>query len=77
MAFDVVSTELMLDLVSQNLAVALLAPGVVADSRGLSVVPIADGPMRIEYLAWSEFNPSPAILAFLDVLRATSEKESC
>ncbi|MBM6589246.1 LysR family transcriptional regulator [Brevibacterium sp. RIT 803] len=71
-AFDVMSTDVMLDLVDQNLAVAMLAPGVVADSRGLNVVPIADGPTRIEYLAWSAFNPSPAALAFLDVLRATS-----
>lgn len=71
-AFDVMSTDVMLDLVAQNLAVALLAPGVVADSRELSVVPIADGPTRIEYLAWSEFNPSPAALAFLEILRATS-----
>lgn len=58
--------------VAQNLAVALLAPAVVPDSRELSTVPVTDGPTRIEYLAWSEFNPSPAALAFIDTLRATS-----
>lgn len=71
-AFDVISTKVMLDLVAQDLAVALLAPAVVPVSRELSVVPITDGPTRIEYLAWSEFNPSPAALAFIDTLRATS-----
>lgn len=71
-AFEVTSTEVMLDLVAQNLAVALLAPAVVPDSRELSTVPISNGPTRIEYLAWSAFNPSPAAVAFLDILRATS-----
>lgn len=71
-AFDVMSTEVMLDLVAQDLAVALLAPAVVPEARGLSTLPITDGPTRIEYLAWSEFNPSPTALAFLDTLRATS-----
>ncbi|MCD1285492.1 MULTISPECIES: LysR family transcriptional regulator [unclassified Brevibacterium] len=71
-AFDVMSAEVMLDLVAQNLAVALLAPAVVPEAGGLSVVPIADGPSRIEYLAWSAFNPSPAALAFLDILRRTA-----
>lgn len=75
-AFDVMSTDVMLDLVGQDLAVALLAPGVVPDDRGLATVPITDGPTRIEYLAWSDFNPSPAALAFLDMLRATSREES-
>lgn len=74
-AFDVMSTEVMLDLVAQNLAVALLAPDVVPEDSGLSTVPITDGPTRIEYLAWSEFNPSAAALAFLDILRATSAQK--
>lgn len=71
-AFDVMSVEVMLDLVAQNLAVALLAPAVVPEAGGLTVVPVSDGPSRIEYLAWSAFNPSPAALAFLDVLRGTA-----
>ncbi len=67
-AFESMGTELMLDLVEQGLAVALLAPAVVPPGRKLVTVPVADGPTRIEYLAWSDFNPSPAALAFLEIL---------
>lgn len=77
-AFEVMSAEVMLDLVDQDLAMALLAPAVVPDAaergsgRGLSTVRVTDGPTRVEYLAWSEFNPSPAALSFLEVLRSSA-----
>ena len=73
-AFEVASTDLMLELVRNDLAVALLAPAVVPDGQDLIKVPVADGPTRIEYLAWSDFNPSPASLAFLDVLTEPSAR---
>lgn len=63
-AYESASMDLILGLVRQNLAVALLAPSVVTGA-GLVAVPIADGPERVIYLAWSGFNPSPAALAFL------------
>ena len=63
--FEVTSTDLILDLVRSGLAVALLAPGIVAAGDGLRTVPITDGPSRIQYVAWSDFNPSPAARAFL------------
>lgn len=31
----------------------------------LRTIPLTDGPTRIEYLAWSSFNPSPAAQAFV------------
>lgn len=74
-AFEVMSTDVMLDLVAQNLAVALLAPDLVPAGCGLSAVPVIGGPSRVEYLAWSAFNPSPAALAFLDILRNASAVE--
>lgn len=68
-AFEVMSIELMLELVRRNLALALLSPAVVPDDSTLRTVPLDNGPRRIEYLAWSDFNPSPAARAFLDGLR--------
>ena len=34
----------------------------------LEAIPVTNGPTRIEYLAWSSFNPSRATLAFLEAL---------
>lgn len=67
-AFEVVSAELMLDLVRHGLAVALLPSMSVSPMAELSILAVADGPRRVEYLAWSDFNPSPAARAFLDIL---------
>lgn len=69
-AFEVMGIELMLGLIRQDLAVTLLAPAVIPPSEDLVTVPVAGGPTRIEYLAWSDFNPSPAALALLDVVQS-------
>jgi DNA-binding transcriptional LysR family regulator len=70
-AFEVMSTDLMLDLVRQGLVVALLSPAVIpGDSDDLRTISLTAGPTRIEYLAWSSFNPTPAAQAFLDSLPA-------
>ena len=66
--FDSMSPQMTLDLVRQNLAVALLSPGTVPTDPSLVSIPVVDGPRRIEYLAWSEFNPSPAAKALLALL---------
>lgn len=67
-AFEVMGIELMLDLVRRDLAVALLSPAVVPSGAGLRTVEVPDGPRRVEYLAWDDFNPSPAARAFLEML---------
>jgi DNA-binding transcriptional LysR family regulator len=62
--------DLMLDLVREGLVIALLAPAVIPKgAEDLRTIPITAGPSRIEYLAWSDFNPSPAAQAFIDGLR--------
>lgn len=68
-AFEAMAIDLMLDLIGAGLAVALLPPGVVPEGRGLVTVAVTDGPERVEHLAWSDFNPSPAALAFIEVLQ--------
>ncbi|MDR1189921.1 MAG: LysR family transcriptional regulator [Bifidobacteriaceae bacterium] len=71
--FEAMSTGLILDLVRQNLAIALLSPAVVPDDAALRGIPVSAGPTRTEYLAWSDFNPSPATRAFLALLSPTAE----
>ncbi|WP_258133529.1 LysR family transcriptional regulator [Arthrobacter sp. MYb224] len=71
-AFEAMSTDLMLGLVRSNLAIALLSPAVIPDSGDFRAIPISDGPTRIEYLAWSGFNLSPAAKAFLDGLHGSA-----
>ncbi|MGJ0204876.1 LysR substrate-binding domain-containing protein [Leucobacter sp. gxy201] len=69
-AFEAMSTDLILDLVRQGLVIALLSPAVVpTGADDLRTIPVAGGPTRTEYLAWSAFNPAPAAQAFLDMLR--------
>ena len=71
-AYEAGVVELISRLVARGLGVALLPsayirPLAAADPE-LALVPVMDGPHRIEYLAWSRFNPSPATRAMLDVL---------
>ncbi|WP_125106222.1 LysR family transcriptional regulator [Gulosibacter massiliensis] len=68
--FEAMTPDLMLDLVREGLVIALLAPAVIPKgAEDLRTIPITAGPSRIEYLAWSDFNPSPAAQAFIDGLR--------
>jgi len=69
-AFEAMSVALILDLVRHGLVVALLSPEVVPSDRDLRAIPVTAGPTRIEYLAWSDFNPSPACRAFLDLVES-------
>ena len=74
-AFESMLVDMMLDLVGQGLCIALLAPAVVPDGRELVTVPVTDGPKRVEYLAWSEFNPSPAASVFVEEALAGLDAE--
>lgn len=68
-AFEAVSTDLIIGLVKQGLVVSLLAPAVIPDgSDDLCMIPLIEGPTRVEYLAWSSFNPTSAAQAFLESL---------
>ncbi|MFJ4325976.1 LysR family transcriptional regulator [Streptomyces tricolor] len=71
-AYEAGVVELITRLVARGLGVALLPSAFIrplaARDPGLALVPVADGPRRVEYLAWSRFPPSPATRAMLDVL---------
>ncbi len=71
-AYEVGVVELITQLIARGLGVALLPSAfirpLIAHDPELALVPVIDGPRRIEYLAWSRFNPSPATRALLDVL---------
>ncbi|MFE0249392.1 LysR family transcriptional regulator [Streptomyces sp. NPDC059010] len=71
-AYQAGVVELITRLVARRLGIALLPSAYVrplaARDPELALVPVVDGPHRIEYLAWSRFNPSPATRAMLDVL---------
>lgn len=62
-AFEAATIDVILGLVRQGIAVALLSPALAADD--LVAIEVEAGPTRIEYLAWSDFNPSPAVRALL------------
>ena len=66
--FESSTAGLLVDLVGQGLAVALLPPAIVPALPGLATVAVSDGPVRVEHLAWARFNPSPATTAFLELL---------
>ncbi|MET8766151.1 LysR family transcriptional regulator [Streptomyces sp. NPDC004658] len=71
-AFEAGVVELITRLVARGLGIALLPSAFVrplaAGDPGLALVPVTGGPRRVEYLAWSRFNPSPATRAMLGVL---------
>lgn len=75
-AFEAMSADLILDLVRNDLAIALLSPDVVPDDGALHTITVVGGPRRIEHLAWDDFNPSPAATAFLDMLQTATAAPS-
>lgn len=64
-AFEVPAAELMIGLVRQGLGVGMLPAAYARTLPDLVTVAVMDGPQRVEHLAWSDFNPSPATVAFL------------
>jgi len=71
-AYEAGVVELITRLVARGLGVALLPSAFITPlaeaDPALSLIPVSDGPSRIEYLIWSRFNPSPATRAMLKVL---------
>ncbi|MEU5667123.1 LysR family transcriptional regulator [Streptomyces longwoodensis] len=71
-AYEAGVVEMITGLITCGLGVALLPSAYIgplaAREPQLVLVPVVDGPRRVEYLAWSSFNPSPATRAMLDVL---------
>lgn len=71
--FEAMSVEFMLALVERGLGICLLPAGAVARHPGVRALPVVDGPVRVECLAWDDFNPSPAARAFIEqVTKATT-----
>ncbi|MGO3886338.1 MAG: LysR family transcriptional regulator [Mycetocola sp.] len=75
-AFEVMLTDMMVDLISHDLACALLPESSVPLRDAVVCVPVDDGPIRHEFLVWSEFNPTPAASAFLGILEPFLEREA-
>ena len=65
-SFEVNTADLLTGLVRQGLGTALVAPSVARQAPGCVCIPVTDGPVRVEYLAWESFNPSPVAQVFVD-----------
>ncbi|MFE6971376.1 LysR family transcriptional regulator [Isoptericola sp. NPDC057653] len=64
-AYEGMVTDLLLGLVREGLAVALLPEALVAGREDVVVLRVTRGPSRVQHLAWSSLNPSPAAEAFV------------
>lgn len=65
-AFEVTTVDiLMLRLIRENLAIALLASMYTPHLTGVVTVPVRDAPTRIEHLIWNRSSLTPAATAFL------------
>ena len=74
-SLEVNTADLLTGLVRQGLGVALVAPSVAREAPGCVCIPISDGPVRVEYLAWDSFNPSPVAQVFVDsILMPTGQR---
>ena len=65
-SFEVNTADLLTGLVRQGLGTALVAPSVARQAPGCVCIPVTDGPVRVEYLTWESFNPSPVAQVFVD-----------
>jgi DNA-binding transcriptional LysR family regulator len=79
-AFEAGVVELTTRLIARGLGIALLPSAFIrplaANDPELALVPVVDGPRRIEYLVWGRFNPNPATRAMLDVLGVGPQAQS-
>ena len=74
-SLEVNTADLLTGLVRQGLGVALVAPSVAREAPGCVCIPVSDGPVRVEYLAWDSFNPSPVAQVFVDsILMPTGQR---
>lgn len=74
-SLEVNTADLLTGLVRQGLGVALVAPSVAREEPGCVCIPVSDGPVRVEYLAWDSFNPSPVAQVFVDsILMPTGQR---
>ena len=74
-SLEVNTADLLTGLVRQGLGVALVAPSVAREAPGCVCIPVSDGPVRVEYLAWNSFNPSPVAQVFVDsILMSTGQR---
>lgn len=65
-AFEVTTVDvMMIRIVRQNLAVALLPSNYAPHLAGVVTVPVRDAPVRVEHLVWNRFTLTPAATAFL------------
>lgn len=67
-AYESMDPTLIVGLVRERLAVALLPSALAPTLDGVTTVLIKDGPARTEYLAWDGFNISPVVQALLDLV---------
>jgi DNA-binding transcriptional LysR family regulator len=67
-AFEVSEAHLMARLISEGLGIGMLASTFAPKLPELTAIPVVGAPVRVEYIAWSRFGPSPAAGAFLDQL---------
>lgn len=68
--FEAMTLDLITGLIAHGLAIALLPQAAISPQR-MIMLPVVDGPTRVEHLAWTTFNPSPACRAFLAHLEST------
>lgn len=61
--FETSRSELICAFVEQQLCVALLSRDLIIESNELVALELVDGPERVEYLVWSDFNPSATATA--------------
>ncbi|MGK3206415.1 LysR family transcriptional regulator [Amycolatopsis sp. MEPSY49] len=67
-AYEVTSADYVPRLVGPGLGVAMLPSGFAPQLTGVATIEITDAPARAEYVIWAESNPTPAALAFVDLL---------
>ena len=74
-SFEVNTADLLTGVVRQGLGAALVAPSVARQAPGCVCIPVSDGPVRVEYLAWDSFNPSPVAQVFVDsIVMSTGQR---
>jgi DNA-binding transcriptional LysR family regulator len=67
-AFEVTTADYVDRLVGQNLGVAMLPAPYAPQLTGVVALQVADAPIRVQYIVWSESSRTPAATAFLAVL---------
>lgn len=73
---EATSVDQFVAFIRHGLGIAMLPAGSLPSDGSIIPIEVADGPQRTEFLAWNDFNPTPATVSFVEAVRHQMGKQN-